>query len=73
METQIINALKAMYTADKLKAVANLQNYISNPAGIGEHPDIVSECNKLVSDIADADGKLAILNGLIPKSGGDTK
>ena len=40
--------------AKEAKAVANLQNYMSNSAGIGEHPDIVGECSKLVKDIAEA-------------------
>jgi hypothetical protein len=43
MTQDIINALNAKFTADKLKAFANLANYMGNSAGIGEHPDIVSE------------------------------
>ena len=27
---------------------------MTNPVGIGEHPDIVAECNKLVKEIAEA-------------------
>ena len=39
MQQKIIEALMAKYQAQKLEAVANLQNYLSNPAGIGEHPN----------------------------------
>jgi hypothetical protein len=55
MSTQLImNAIIAEANAKEAKAIANLQNYMNNPAGIGEHPDIVEECNKLVKDIAEA-------------------
>ena len=73
MTTEIINALNAKFTADKLKAFANLTNYMNNPAGIGEHPDIVSECEKLVEAISSADGKLQILTQLLPKKVEETK
>jgi len=49
-----MNALLAEANAKETKAIANLQNYLSNPAGIGEHPDIVTECMKLIKDIAEA-------------------
>jgi len=73
MTVEIINALNAKYTAEKLTAFANLSNYMNNPAGIGEHPDIVAECDKLVSAIANADGKLETLSQLVPKKVEETK
>tara|TARA_B100001564_G_C20253030_1_gene495808 strand:- start:202 stop:423 length:222 start_codon:yes stop_codon:yes gene_type:complete len=73
MTQDIINALNAKFTADKLKAFANLANYMGNSAGIGEHPDIVSECEKLVADIADADGKIQVLTEILPKKVEETK
>mgnify|MGYP003122766784 FL=1 len=73
MTQEIINALSAKFNADKLKAFANLANYMQNPAGIGEHPDIVTECEKLVQDIADADGKIQVLAELLPKKVEETK
>ena len=55
MSTQLImNAIIAEANAKEAKAIANLQNYMNNPAGIGEHPDIVAECSKLIKDIAEA-------------------
>ena len=55
MSTQLImNAIIAEANALEAKAIANLQNYMNNPAGIGEHPDIVAECSKLIKDIAQA-------------------
>ena len=54
MSQLIMSALIAEADAKETKAIANLQNYMSNSAGIGEHPDIVVECSKLVKDIAEA-------------------
>ena len=54
MSQLIMNALIAEAKAKEIKAMANLQNYLSNPAGIGEHPDVVEECSKLVKEIAGA-------------------
>jgi len=73
MTQEIINALSAKFNADKLAAFANLANYMQNPAGIGEHPDIVAECEKLVGEIADADGKIQVLSELLPKKVEDSK
>ena len=54
MSQLIINALISEANAKESKAIANLQNYMSNPVGVGEHPDIVEECRKLVQVISDA-------------------
>ena len=54
MSKLIMNALIAEADAKESKAIANLQNYMINAAGIGEHPDVVEECSKLVKDVAAA-------------------
>ena len=54
MKGTIVKALRLEAEAQEAKAVANLKNYFNNPAGIGEHPDIVTECRKLVKEIAEA-------------------
>ena len=73
MKTELINALTSKFNADKLKAFANLTNYMNNPAAIGEHPDLVAECEKLIADIADADGKIDALNQLLPNNVEESK
>ena len=73
MQNEIVNALAAKFNADKLKAFANLQNYMNNPAGIGEHPDIITECEKLIDEIALADGKIEALQQLLPKTVEESK
>tara|TARA_R100000458_G_C8250401_1_gene227465 strand:- start:1130 stop:1351 length:222 start_codon:yes stop_codon:yes gene_type:complete len=73
MTTEIINALTAKYNADRLRAIANLTNYMNKSVGVGEHPDIVEECDKLISVISDADGKLETLSNILPKKVEETK
>ena len=64
MSKQIVDALQAKYIAQKLEAIANLQNYLSNSVGVGEHPNIVEECDKLVETIGHADDKLNTLKSI---------
>ena len=40
------------YEADIAKAKANIQIYLDNPAGIGEHPDLVAAVDSQVDLIA---------------------
>ena len=64
MSKQIVDALQAKYIAEKLEAIANLQNYLSNSVGVGEHPNIVAECDKLVDTIGHAEDKLNTLKNM---------
>jgi len=57
-----LQALKARYQAKKLEALAELENYMANSVGVGEHPHIVDEMDKLVRVVADVDGCLAVLD-----------
>ena len=40
MRTQLINALKAHANGEIQKHLANVEVYLTNPVGIGEHSDI---------------------------------
>jgi len=66
-----MNALLAEANAKETKAIANLQNYLSNPAGIGEHPDIVEECMKLIKDIASAREITETVNSFVTTDKGE--
>lgn len=57
----LYEATKAQFVAQKKKAMAQLTVYLTNPVGIGEHPDLVDEMVKLTRDIADAQGCIDIL------------
>jgi len=54
-------------------AQANILVYQRNSVGIGEHPDIVGECEKLLEDISSADDKLDTLQQLLAKNVEETK
>lgn len=60
--SKLINALKLRYEAQKMEAIATLEIYLKNPVGIGEHPQIVEEMDKLIHTIADVEGCLDALN-----------
>ena len=62
-----VNALVKKFESDRARAVANLNTYLTNPVGVGEHPDIVGEMEKLVTAISSADGNLSALKSLIEK------
>lgn len=60
-----LRALKSRYNAQKDEAFATLEVYLSNSVGIGEHPQIIDEMDKLVKSIAEADGCLEVLSKYI--------
>lgn len=64
MKEQIIQAMMAKYEADLLQARTTLEVYLTNPAGIGEHPDILEEVDKLILKMAEAEGNLQILKNI---------
>jgi len=61
MHRTLLKAVEAQYVADKAKAQANLEVYLQNSAGVGEHSDIIAEMKELVMNIHDADGAISIL------------
>ena len=52
------------FIAQRAKARANLEVYLTTPVGIGEHPDLVDVVNALVRQIAEADECIQIIRGL---------
>jgi len=58
----ILEALRKKYEGDIAVARANIQVYINNAAGIGEHPDVVQAVDEQMELIADAQDKLNVLN-----------
>ena len=54
-------ALMLQYEAEIAKAKANIKVYMNNPAGIGEHPDLVAAVDSQIELIAHAEDKLNVL------------
>ena len=50
------------YQAEIASAMANINVYRTNPAGIGEHPDLVSAVDSEMTKLATARDKLDTLN-----------
>lgn len=61
MADPFIKALYKKYEADIEAAKANVEVYLSNPVGIGEHPDIVGAVDTQIDAIAHAEDKLDVL------------
>ena len=57
----IIEALEKRYEAQLAESDATLKIYLENSVGIGEHPQHVDECDKLIAKIAEAEEKLRVL------------
>jgi methylaspartate ammonia-lyase len=57
----LYEALKAQFVAQKTKAIATLTVYLTNPVGIGEHPQIVDEMVEQTKSLAEAEDCLEML------------
>lgn len=62
VRTNLIDALLGKYRGEMLEAQANIEVYLSNPVGIGEHPDIIAAIDEQVTRYADANEKWNIIN-----------
>ena len=58
----MIDALRKKYEADIAHAKANVEVYLNNPVGIGEHPDLVLAVDEQIDNMAHAEDKLEVLN-----------
>ena len=67
MKRAILDALAAKDEADIAHADATLKIYLENSVGIGEHPQHIEECDKLVDKIASAKEKLEVLKEFEPE------
>ena len=71
---KLYKALESRYTAEIMDAQAKLAVYFESPAGIGEHPDVTSEIDTLLGQLANAAGKLEVLsNNCLTEYGEPTK
>ncbi len=62
MRTQLINATKAHANGEIQKHLANVEVYLTNPAGIGEHSDITEAIGLELDKIARYHDQLEVLN-----------
>ena len=64
LKNDILRGLFLHLEAEKAKAKVCLDNYLHNSSGIGEHPDIMEECIKMVARLDGADSALKTLEGI---------
>ena len=68
MAKTLREALIIKYEGEIAEAKANIQVYLANPVGIGEHPDIISAMDTQIEKMAHAEEKLlAVRNHFVPE------
>ena len=61
MRKQIVNALRAEAIGNIEKARINVEVYLKNPVGIGEHPDVLGAIQEQLDIIAHEEERIAVL------------
>ncbi len=67
MRRAILEALRARYEAEIAEADATANIYLENSVGIGEHPQHITEVDKLINKIANAREKMEVLDEFEPE------
>ena len=65
---KLLNSVELSYIGKMAEAKANLEIYLNNSVGVGEHSNITGEIKKLLLDIAEAKDVLSTI-GEIKKNG----
>ena len=61
MRRQILEALKADAVGNIEKARLNIEIYLKNPVGIGEHPDVLAAIQDQIDIIAHEEERIEVL------------
>lgn len=64
----VFSAIRAKLESERLEGLAVLNVYITNPAGIGEHPQIVEEAYKALKNIESAESAIETLDRIMSSS-----
>ena len=63
----ILNALRVEAAGNIAKAKANVEVYLANPVGIGEHPDILAAIQEQLDIIAENEERLDTIKKHFPE------
>ena len=63
----ILNALRVEAAGNIAKAKANVEVYLANPVGIGEHPDVLSAIQEQLDIVAENEERLETLAKHFPE------
>ena len=61
MKKQIVHALVLKYEGQIAEAKANIDIYLTNPSGIGEHPEVLEAIHSQLRKIAEAEHHIEVL------------
>lgn len=67
MKEDLLRALKAHAQGHIQKHKANLEVYLSNPVGIGEHPDIIAAMEAELEQLAKWDDNFEMIRKYLDK------
>ena len=67
MKEDLLRALKSHAQGHIQKHKANLQVYLSNPVGIGEHPDIIAAMEAELEQLAKWDDNFEMIRKYLDK------
>ena len=62
MRREMLEALKALAIGNIKKAKMNVEVYLANPVGIGEHPDVLGAIQEQIDLIAKEEERLEVIN-----------
>jgi hypothetical protein len=58
----LLNALRAYYVGEIEKHKANIEVFLENPTGVGEHPDVLETVSAEIMKVAEYEDALQVLN-----------
>ena len=61
----LLLALELKYEGEIAISKANIEVYMDNAAGIGEHPDVVNAVDSQIEKVAEASEKLDVVRDLL--------
>ena len=64
MKDRLKAALEKKYEGEIAAANANIEIYLKDPVGIGEHPDVIAAIDEQIGIAATAEEKLKYINGV---------
>jgi len=62
LRQKMLDALVADAQGNIAKAKANIEVYLHNPVGIGEHPDVLAAIQEQLDIIAHEDERIEVIN-----------
>ena len=61
MRREMLDALKALAVGNIKKAKMNIEVYLANPVGIGEHPDVLGAIQDQIDLIAKEEERIEVI------------